>query len=930
MYIILCFSTKTIVNFSCNLHTILHTTHIFAKNMADLAAELEKLKQRFAHLEKNTRSKNGPKTIRQNQTTQPRETVQKNDQKVSNSSALEELKQASTEIHASMMANMSKAPKYMAPSKQMTNGNIWIESENFPPKNLPILSKKEDIVRSVDCYDVTSLIAETGSGKSLMGGLFLTQEYEVLVAMPTVLAVNTMYDYVKNQMHDPSHVGYARQSDNNYDWSTSRIVYATTRHVINTLLDVYDRVVNKGQPYTLPPNLVIFCDEAHMTNTDTTVLLRLVLLLKKASPLFTFKIVFASATMGDLPDFEGFTHNEIKCSGRIYDVNMIFSPREIEPKEKETLEQVASKWCYDTIRKIINEKSGILVFLPGEQAILDFTENLSYDPMFADVEIIPLCSNLFTDEIAAQLASEIPEGKKRIIVSTDIAQSSVTLTGVDVAVNPGLHRMTVSREYGGRYVTELNTCTMSQSSFVQSAGRAGRTQHGDSYIMLTKDQFALLPKHDTPELDRTMPYDILLLMYKYKINPREIINFSEEGKLASMTRSLIEWKLINRERDGSYVATAMGLSVSSFPVSTEMSILLYKTIQENDKRLMLIMSMIVAIVETPGYLLYVPPAIKEKATYIKEHFSRFASDNDISTALNMLFAIIMSNDTVKYEDDIVAKKKVNWAWKFSFRFNTIKSLRSTLMSILNSVFNKKWKNWSKSQGEIIKFIDDILFSGENMSLSDWKCEPEKRVGAYTTYYDVWESHIVLTLRLAFKMISSQFESNKVGKVLRKTNRATGTEYIVFKYDGNITSYNDRLVPSDELQNEIDYYALNIRTSKNARGDPTRMASYVFPVEYNDPAHDEDTHDDLYRRSASESPSSSPSSSQDSGSDNKFPTLGEAMTQRVKKSVKTDTWSTHAKVTPQVQRVQQVQKSFKGTSLGKERGNMFFGLLDENE
>src|SRR5690606_20745505 len=149
------------------------------------------------------------------------------------------------------------------------------------------------------------------------------------------------------------------------------------------------------------------------------------------------------------------------------------------------------------VRRLLNEQSGsILAFLPGQREIAR-TEALLRDRLPADVDLMPLHGGLDGAAQDAAIRPALP-GRRKVVLATSIAETSVTIDGVTAVVDSGLSRL--PKYEPGTGLTRLETVRVSRASADQRAGRAGRTAPGTALRLWRKEQTAALPAFTPPEI----------------------------------------------------------------------------------------------------------------------------------------------------------------------------------------------------------------------------------------------------------------------------------------------------------------------------------------------------------------------------------------------------------------------------------------------
>ena len=236
--------------------------------------------------------------------------------------------------------------------------------------------------------------------------------------------------------------------------------------------------------------LIIF-DEFHERSLHAD--LSLALTLESQSVLREdLKILVMSATLNTVGIAEVLDNAPvIKSEGRAYPVESLFLPASTtQPNKKELPVHV-----HRLIISLLNvEKGNILVFLPGTKEIKS-VEKLLNQSHLKDIYISPLYGNL-SKEAQDRAIKAPPKGTRKIVLSTNIAQTSLTIEGIKTVIDSGLHNVSVFSPFSG--MNRLESTFISQDSATQRAGRAGRTSAGKAYHLWHKSKILL--KHDIPEI----------------------------------------------------------------------------------------------------------------------------------------------------------------------------------------------------------------------------------------------------------------------------------------------------------------------------------------------------------------------------------------------------------------------------------------------
>ncbi len=235
----------------------------------------------------------------------------------------------------------------------------------------------------------------------------------------------------------------------------------------------------------------VVLDEFHERHLQADLALALLRRLQRGSRP-DLKVVAMSATLEAAPVAEFLGHCPVlRSEGRLYDVAVEHLTR---PDERPLEEQVAG-----ALRRLLDEKldGDVLVFLPGAAEIRRAA--VACAPLAAEAKllVLPLHGEL---AIAEQERAVRPQGQRKVVLSTNVAETSVTIEGVAAVVDSGLARVAGHSPWSG--LPTLALARTSKASAEQRAGRAGRTRAGRCLRLYTAADFAARPAHETPEIRR--------------------------------------------------------------------------------------------------------------------------------------------------------------------------------------------------------------------------------------------------------------------------------------------------------------------------------------------------------------------------------------------------------------------------------------------
>ncbi|MBF0134956.1 MAG: ATP-dependent RNA helicase HrpA [Magnetococcales bacterium] len=384
------------------------------------------------------------------------------------------------------------------------------------PQELPVAQRREEIARLIRQHQVIVLSGETGSGKTtqipkICLELGLGVAGMIGVTQPRRIAARTIAAYLARDLKTEIGrlVGFKiRFSDRVgpdacLKIMTDGILLAETRS--DPLLTQYDALV---------------IDEAHERGLNVDFLIGYVKRLLPRRP--DLKIIISSATL-DTEKFSRHFQNApiVEVSGRTYPVEVRYRPVERPIEENADDEPDLEQAILTAVDELaaLQPEGDILVFLPGEREIRELAEAMrKHHP--PQTEILPLFARLSTTE---QNRIFEPSNRLRIVLATNVAETSITVPGIRHVVDTGLAR--ISRFSGRSRIQRLPIEKISQSAADQRKGRCGRLSPGVCIRLYSEEDFNHRPRFTEPEILRSSLAAVILRMKDLDLGPADRFPF---------------------------------------------------------------------------------------------------------------------------------------------------------------------------------------------------------------------------------------------------------------------------------------------------------------------------------------------------------------------------------------------------------------------
>lgn len=459
------------------------------------------------------------------------------------------------------------------------------EQIEFP--NLPVCEKREEIAQIIANNQVVVLAGETGSGKTTQIPkicLTIGRGVKGLIGhtQPRRIAANTVANRIAEELKTTlgEKVGYqVRFSDQSNENTlikvmTDGILLAEIQH--DPFLNKYDTLI---------------IDEAHERSLNIDFLLGYLKQLLPKRP--DLKLIITSATI-DLERFSQHFNNApiIEVSGRTYPVEVWYRPLyEFEGSDESENEPDQYAAIVDAVHEIeLHEKTGsgarggdILIFLSGEREIREAAEALR-KAQFAHMEVIPFYARL---SLAEQQKVFAPHTGRRIVLATNVAETSITVPGIRYVIDPGFAR--ISRYSYRTKVQRLPIEPVSQASANQRKGRCGRVAEGICIRLYSEEDFNSRPAFTDAEILRTNLAAVILQMLQLRmgdIHKFPFIDAPDHRLISDGFKLLEELHAVNTKNQ----LTPLGQQLSKLPLDPRLARMLLSAQEQSCVRELLIIA----------------------------------------------------------------------------------------------------------------------------------------------------------------------------------------------------------------------------------------------------------------------------------------------------------------------------------------------------
>lgn len=449
---------------------------------------------------------------------------------------------------------MDKEKRFMM--AQLDAAEKKAQSIDETRKSLPIYAYRNELLAAIGQYQVLIIVGETGSGKTTQIPQYLHEEgytadgMKVGCTQPRRVAAMSVAARVAEEMGVKlgNEVGYSiRFEDNTSDKTILK--YMTDGMLLREFLTEPD----------LGAYSALMIDEAHERTLSTDVLFGLVKDIARFRP--ELKLLISSATM-DAQKFSEYFDNApiFNIPGRRYPVDIHYTS---QPEANYLNAAITTIFQIHTTAP----KGDILVFLTGQEEIDAAEQNLQetcrkLGNKIKEMVICPIYANL-PSELQTKIFEPTPEGVRKVVLATNIAETSLTIDGIGYVIDAGFVKENVYNPRTGMESLVITPC--SRASANQRMGRAGRVGPGKCFRLYTKwAYYNELDDNNTPEIQRTNLNSVVLQLKSLGINDLIEFDFMDPPPAETLMRALENLYALGALNDKGEL-TKLGRQMAEFP-----------------------------------------------------------------------------------------------------------------------------------------------------------------------------------------------------------------------------------------------------------------------------------------------------------------------------------------------------------------------------
>ena len=597
--------------------------------------------------------------------------------------------------------------------------------------NLPIYKNKEELINLLKSPELNVIIimGETGSGKTTQVPKIIYENFPlnnnrmICITQPRRIAAISISERVAEELDSKigDIVGYSVRFKEKMSKKT-KIKFVTDGMLVREC--ILDKNLEKYN--------YIILDEIHERSIHTDILMMICkdLLMNKRK--HDLKLIIMSATLDPKKYMEYFyTKALIKVQGRKFPIKVYNISEEKEEnnnlsknnliKDKESdYYDLISKYidrCLNCILQIVlsekeEDKTGdILVFLPGQEDIEDLQEllkskkeeiNNELPNNNIEFKVLPLYGSLPSNQqlkIFRPLKNKKGKTIRKIILATNIAETSLTIKNIKYIIDSGFFKM--RKFYPKLNIDTLKVTQISKNSALQRTGRAGRESAGICYRLYTQEEYKNFNEQTEPEILRINLRNISLQLFSIGYSNFNEINFIDKPPMDNFSNAfddLISYGALDKENK---IITSLGKKMAILPMDPIYSLILINSLDNKYHDVFDDIVSIISVLQSDN-IYYNPNNLREKIEKIREKYLDPISDH--LSLKNIFNEYKKSNNKEKFCKENFLNDKA-----LAKSMEIYKQIKSYLEKIFMDEFNKKEINNQIQEKieEIDKYLDKI-------------------------------------------------------------------------------------------------------------------------------------------------------------------------------------------------------------------------------
>ncbi|XP_058854318.1 ATP-dependent RNA helicase DHX33-like isoform X1 [Acipenser ruthenus] len=525
----------------------------------------------------------------------------------------------------SPLFRLNRKPGMLPPSKENTSVPVELQR-----KHLPIYQARQQLINQLRQLHSAVLIGETGSGKTTQIPQYLFEagigrQGLVAITQPRRVAAISLATRVSEEKRCQlgKLVGYTVRFEDVTSAET-KLKFMTDGMLLREAI---------GDPL-LQRYTVVILDEAHERTVHTDVLFGVVKAAQKKrreQNKFSLKVIIMSATM-DVDLFSQYFNNApvLYLEGRQHPIKIFYT------KQPQTDYLQAALISLFQIHQEAPSSHDILVFLTGQEEIeamartcRDIAKHLP--DSCGQMVVIPLYASLpHTQQL--RVFHTAPKGCRKVILSTNIAETSITISGIKFVIDTGMVKAKRYNPDSGLEVLAVQRVSKAQAW--QRTGRAGREDSGVCYRLYTEDQFDQFNNMTVPEIQRCNLASVMLQLLALRIPNVLTFDFMSKPSPEAVRAAIEQLDLLGavERMDDQVTLTPMGKKMASFPLEPRFAktILLSSQFHCTEEVLTIVSLLSVDSV------LYNPPSRRDDVLSVRRKF--ISNEGDHMTLLNIYWA----------------------------------------------------------------------------------------------------------------------------------------------------------------------------------------------------------------------------------------------------------------------------------------------------